>query len=66
MIICCLDHVADTIGHLSSLEELRADGNQDRIADWPNLQKIDLRWVALTSIPPAIDAFERRGCRVLL
>ena len=34
--------------------------------EWPNLQKLDLRWVKLSSMPPAVGALEERGCRVLL
>jgi Leucine-rich repeat (LRR) protein len=38
----------------------------DWIVEWPNLQKLDLRWVKLSSIPAAVGVLEDRGCRVLL
>ena len=38
----------------------------DWIVEWPNLQKLELRWLKPSSVPAAVGALEERGCRVLL
>jgi hypothetical protein len=32
----------------------------------PRLEKLDLRWTKLSTLPPWVGALRERGCRVLL
>ena len=64
----CL-HALRALPRLSYLDSLRGNPFLELphwVVEWPNLQKLDLRWVRLSSVSPAIAALEERGCRVLL
>ncbi|MFJ2022070.1 leucine-rich repeat domain-containing protein [Streptomyces nodosus] len=60
----------DSVGALTELTHLdlrntRLTQLPDVVATLPSLEKLDLRWNVLDTVPPWLDDLELRGCVVL-